>query len=120
MLEEAIDRRPKPEAGNYQRDASIAENAGDKRSLPRRLPQSESGVSSDTIPYYFVGDYSVKIVGSGKASPVLGSANWPPAKRSLISTRRWSSSTLLAIMVATTVALAADDHNPLARDPRAA
>src|SRR3984893_606665 len=100
--------------------ASMPENAGRQQSLPQRLPQSESGVSSDTIPYYFVGDYSVKNVGSGQASPVLGLANWLPAKRLLISTRRWFSTTLLAIMVATTVALAADDHNPLAGDPKAA
>src|SRR5205807_8690778 len=67
-----------------------------------------------------MGDDSVKNVGSGKASPVSRWANWLPAKRSLISTRRWFSSTLLAIMVATTVALAADDHNPLAGNPKAA
>ena len=62
----------------------------------------------------------MKNVASGKARPLFGLANWLPAKRSLISTRRWFSITLLAIMVATTVAVAADDHNPLAGDPKAA
>lgn len=62
----------------------------------------------------------MKNVGGGKASPLLGWANWLPAKRSLIPTGRWFSTRLLAIMVATTFALAADDHNPLAGDPKAA
>src|SRR4029077_2853841 len=47
------------------------------------------------IPSHIIlyGDYSVKNVASGKVSPVLPLANWLPAKRSLISTRRWFSTT---------------------------
>jgi cytochrome c oxidase cbb3-type subunit 3 len=61
----------------------------------------------------------VKNIG-GRASPVLPLPSRTPANREPISTLRWFSTTLLAIVVAATVTLAADDRNPLARDPKAA
>jgi cytochrome c oxidase cbb3-type subunit III len=62
----------------------------------------------------------VKNVGSAKASAALPLGSWPSANRKLISTRRWFSTTPLVLMVAATIALAADDRSPLASDPKAA
>jgi cytochrome c oxidase cbb3-type subunit III len=97
--------------------------------MGQRRPLVSAAAKSSTVrkrrqqcyhPIYFFGERPVKNIGSRQISPVLPLANWPPANRKLILTRRWLPKMLLAIMVATTVAVAADDRNPLAGDPKAA